>query len=159
MSSLCAIIPVANLKAANDALQAQGFGPNNFSVPSYTGAAATHASLHSWNNAAFVAAVTALAGVTVDNSTGDPSNRTQAMIQAKGAKWGANAPALPTSGMTVAGALYSFGLGELWSCIQAFDRATFNAPPATYPALIRQARIPGSANPWKQPVDQFSAGH
>lgn len=157
MTSLCAIIPAANLKAANDTLQTQGFGPNNFSVPSYTGAGATHASLHSWNNPAFVAAVTALTGVTVDNSVGDAKTRTQAMIDAKGAKWGANAPTLPTSGMTVANTLYRYGLGELWFCIQAFNRTTFNAPPTTYPALIRQVRIPGTAYPWKQPTDQFDA--
>jgi hypothetical protein len=45
----------------------------------------------------------------------------------------------------------------LWSCIQTFDRTTFPLPPSNYPALIRQARVPGTAVPWRQPIDQFDA--
>lgn len=38
--SMCAILPVASLISANDSLELAGFGPNNFSVPSYIGAGA-----------------------------------------------------------------------------------------------------------------------
>ena len=92
--SLCAIIPAANLQAANDALDAQGFGPNNFSVASFTGAIAAHAALHAWNDPAFSAAVKAIAGVVWEESEGDPVVRTQTLIESQGAQWGANAPPL-----------------------------------------------------------------
>ncbi len=53
--SMVAIIPVANILTANDTLNntantpgKKSHGPNNFSVPAYTGAAATHGALHSW---------------------------------------------------------------------------------------------------------------
>lgn len=55
--SMCAIIPVASLIAANAALESQGFGPRNFSVPAYGGTGVTHAALHAWEDAAFTAAV------------------------------------------------------------------------------------------------------
>lgn len=38
---IVAIIPVAQMKAANDVLALAGFGPGNFSVPCYGGALAT----------------------------------------------------------------------------------------------------------------------
>ena len=40
--SLCAIIPVGSLAAANASLEAAGFGPRNFSFPAYGATGATH---------------------------------------------------------------------------------------------------------------------
>ena len=37
MSNFSAFIPTTNLAAANAALEEQGFGPGNFSVPVYDG--------------------------------------------------------------------------------------------------------------------------
>ena len=38
--SITAIIPVAQMQAANASLEAAGFGPRNFSVPAYGAAGA-----------------------------------------------------------------------------------------------------------------------
>ena len=156
MTSLVAILPAANLLATNAALETAGFGPSNFSVASFTGGAATHAALHAWHDAAFVAAVKAIAGVVTDESTGDPVARTKALIEAQGAQWGAQAPELPATGNVTAGSLYRFE-DELWSVIQTFSRTTYPAHPSTYPALIRRAIVPGVRAPWVQPTDQFNA--
>ncbi len=156
MTSLCAIIPVANLAAANASLEAAGFGPRNFSVPAYGATGATHAALHAWNDAAFIAAVGAIPGVVLDNSSGDPVARTQALIAAHGAKWGAQAPALPTTGNVTAGGLYRFEDG-MWSVIQTFNRTTYGAHPSTYPALLRRLRDPYKTEAWRQPLDQFDS--
>lgn len=56
---IVAIVPVANLAAANASLQAQGFGPGNFSVPAYGATGATHAALHAWDDPAFSAVINA----------------------------------------------------------------------------------------------------
>ena len=154
--SIVAILPAASLLAANAALETAGFGPSNFSVPAYTGAGATHAALHAWHDAAFVAAVKAIAGVVTDEGTGDPVARTKALIEAQGAQWGAQAPELPATGNVTAGSLYRFE-DELWSVIQTFSRTTYPAHPSTYPALIRRAIVPGVRAPWVQPTDQFNA--
>lgn len=155
--SMCAIIPVANILTANAALETAGFGPGNFSVPCFTGASTTHGALHSWDDAAFEAAIQAIPAVVVQIGAGDPVSRTKALIEARGAQWGAQAPMLPTSGNALANTLYRYGDNELWWCIQTFNRTTFSAPPATYPALIRRARVPGSIAPWAQPIDQSDA--
>jgi hypothetical protein len=155
--SIVAIIPVADMLAANSALEALGFGPNNFSVPCYSGGGASHAALHCWNVAGFADAVKAIAGVAWEESDGDPMTRTAALIASKSAKWGAQAPDLPTTGNALANTLYRWTDGSLWWCIQTFSRSTFNAPPATYPALIRIVREPGTAAEWTQPIDQYDA--
>ena len=158
--SLCAIIPVANLAAANATLAAAGYGPRNFSVQAYGATGATHAALHAWNDAAFIAAVKAIPGVVWEESGGDPVARTQALIAAQGAKWGAQAPMLPTTGNATAGTLYAYnrnGTRELWQCIQTFSRSTYGAVPETYPALIRRIRVPGTVAAWVQPLDQYDA--
>ena len=157
MTSLCAIIPVAQMLAANTTLETAGFGPNNFSVPCYAGPGATHGALHSWDIPAFASAVKAIAGVAWEESDGDPVTRTNALIEAQGAKWGDQAPALPTTGNAVANTLYKYTDDTLWWCIQTFSRSTYPAHPSTYPALIRQARVPGTVEPWKQPLDQWDA--
>jgi hypothetical protein len=53
--------------------------------------------------------------------------------------------------------VYRYGDNELWWVITTFSRTTFSGPPATYPALIRRARVPGQVQPWVQPIDQFDA--
>jgi len=154
--SMVAIVPVANLAAANSTLASAGFGPNNFSVPAYTGRAATHAALHAWTDAAFQTAVQAITGVVVEISTGDPVTRTKALIELQGAVWGDQVPELPTTGNLTAGSLYRHD-GSLWSVIQTFNRATFSASPETYLALIRRVRNRKVTEEWSQPNDQFDS--
>lgn len=161
--SMVAIIPVANLLSANNLLNntagtpgVKSFGPGNFSVPAYTGLSATHAALHSWNDPEFEAAVKAIPNVVWEISEGNPVTRTKALIEAQGAKWGAQAPQLPDTGTITAGSLYRFD-NLLWSVIQTFSRTTYNAHPSIYPALIRTVHEPGVVAPWKQPIDQYDA--
>lgn len=154
--SLVAIVPVANLLAANQALEAQGFGPENFSVPVYANAGASFAALHAAGDNVFIAAVKALANVIWEESTGDPIARTQALIAAQGGQWGARAADLPSSGNAIASTLYRYG-DSLWWCIQTFNRTTFSAHPSTYPSLIRIVRQPGQVEAWTQPIDQYDS--
>ena len=154
--SIVAIVPVAQMAAANLALEEEGFGPGNFSVPAYTGAGASHAALHAWDDPVFSAAVKALPGVAFNEGTGDPGARTRALITAQGAKWGAQAPELPATGNVATGGLYRYE-GELWTVITGFNRTTYPDPPAAYPALIRRTIVPGVTAPWVQPSDQFNA--
>lgn len=157
--SFCAIIPVANLAAANATLAGTvqnptGFGPNNFSVPSYsTGANPSFASLHLWDNPAFETAVKAIPNVTWEQSEGDPVARTQALMTSKGSKWGNNAPLLTG---TVSPGLYKDSAGKLWWVIQSYNTATY-PDPTVIPALIRPARVPGQVSEWIQPLDQYDA--
>jgi len=169
--SIVAICPVASLVAHNATLDAAGFGPNNFSVPCYVGAGAQYAALHCWPDTPFADAVKALAGVVwqegplqigTDPETGDPITtldpvyRTNALIEAQGAVWGAQSPPLPDTGTVTAGEMYQYG-DSLWSIIQTFDRSTFSAPPETYPALCRRVRNPYATEPWRQPIDQYDS--
>lgn len=157
--SIVAVIPVASLLSANATLEVAGYGPKNFSVAAYGSTGPTYAALHAWGNPAFQAALVAIPGVLTNTQAGDPVTRTASLISAQGAQWGAAAPELPASGNVLAGMLYRYADGALWWCIQSFNRTTFPAIPSTYPALIRQARIPGNAEPWRQPLDQFDAYH
>jgi len=159
--STVAIVAVEHMVAANSALAEQGFGPRNFSVPAYINGSPRFAALHAWNDPKFVAAATLLPNVTVQDGplpdgTIDPVARTQALIESKGAKWGAQSLPLPSTGTVTAGAMYTYG-DDLWYIIQTFNRTTFSAPPATYPALCRIARDPYKVSPWKQPLDQYDA--
>lgn len=158
--SIVAILPVAGIAVANASLESAGFGPQTFRAPLYTGASPTHGIMHAWSDAALAAAVKALPGVTYDESEGSPSTRAATLIAAAGARWGARAPRLPDTGTVMPGELYRYGLGprsRLWSVIQQHDRGVFGGDPAQYPALIRRARVPGRADPWQQPIDQYDA--
>lgn len=155
--SLAAVIPIASLAAANASLEAQGCGPRNFSVPLYASTGPTHAALHAWDDPVFVPAIKALPGVVWQESSGIPTEMVAVLVAAQNVRWGAYAPDLPTSGNAVAGTLYRYNGDELWWCIQTFSRTTFSAPPATYPALIRRSRVPGSVAAWVQPIDQYDA--
>lgn len=156
--SFTATIPVANIAAANASLEAQGCGPNNFSVPIWTGGALPSVAMlhHIGNDAAFRAKCAALAGATV-RDYGNLVVGADATATAAGGRWGQNAPLL--QGNVTPGlyrAIPADG-GALWWVIQAFDRAVFGAALSTYPALVRQARVPGEVTPWVQPIDAFNA--
>jgi hypothetical protein len=160
---MVAVIPVASMAAANASLEAQGFGPRNFSVPAFTGYNATHAALHAWTDVAFQTAVLALAGVVTEISDGDPVARTQALIAAQGATWGDQAQALPEGGdwpsgshPVTAGQLLRYGT-SLWYVIQSHNRAVYGGDPAQYPALLRRVRNPAVVELWHQPLDQFDS--
>lgn len=151
-------IPVANIAAANAALQAAGWGPGNFSVPLWTGGAmpAVAALHHIGNDAAFRAACAALAGATV-RDYGQLVVGMDATATAVGGRWGNNAPLL--QGNVTPGLYRAIAAdgGGLWTVIQAFNRAVFTNPLADIPALVRKAKVPGAIEPWVQPVDQFDA--
>jgi hypothetical protein len=161
--SLCAIIPTANLLAANDALEIAGYGPLNFSVPLYSSGGATYAGCHAWigsNDAPFANAIKAQVGVVWEESDGDPTARFNALVNAQGVAWGANAPEYPAIGTILPNEMYRYGDAQdatLWQVIQQYDVAAFNQAPSTYPALIRQVREPGQVYEWKQPIDQYDA--
>lgn len=159
MSNFSASIPAANMQAANDLLNntaqtpgVKSYGPNNFSVPAYAGPSPSVALLHAWGNAAFEAAVVAIPNVTIVQGT-DPTAMTKAAATAKGSTWGSDAK--PLTGSVTPG-LYKDAVGVLWWVIQSYNTATYPDPTAI-PALIRQAKIPGQALPWVQPLDQYDA--
>ena len=156
--SIAAIVPVAQMAAANLALEEAGFGPRNLSVAAYGATGATHAALHAWEDAALREALALIPGVVVGDpeDEGDPIALTAALIAAQVAKWGAQAPALPTSGIITAGSLYRHD-DSLWSVIQTFDRSTYGADPSTYPALIRRLRDPHKREAWRLPLDQYDS--
>lgn len=156
--SFSVTIPVANIAAANAALQAAGWGPGNFTVPVWTsGAMPVVAALHHiGNDVAFRAACVALAGATV-RDYGQLAVGMDSTATAAGGRWGGNAPLL--QGQVTPGlyrAVPADG-GGLWTVIQAFDRAVFTNPLADIPALVRKAKVPGLIEPWVQPIDQFDA--
>jgi hypothetical protein len=98
----------------------------------------------------------AITGVVWEESDGDPTARFQALVEAQGVAWGANAPILPAFSIVYPGEMFREG-DNLWQVIQQFDRGVYNLPPETYPALIRQVREVGKVYEWKQPIDQFDA--
>lgn len=159
MSNFSASIPVANMQAANDLLNntaqtpgKKSYGPHNFSVPAYGGPSPTVALLHAWGDAEFEAAVAAIANVTITQGT-DPAAMTTAAAAAKNSTWGSDAK--PLTG-TVTPGLYKDAAGVLWWVIQTYDTATY-PDPILIPALIREAKVPGSVKPWQQPLDQYDA--
>lgn len=156
--SIVAVVHADHMKAVNAALAEDGFGPSNFSVACYGTTGVTHAALHAWEDAAFRAALALVPGVVVGDpeDEGDPVTLTAALIAAQGAKWGVQAPELPTTGNVTAGSLYRFE-DALWSVIQTFNRSTYGAHPNTYPALIRRIRDPYKAESWRQPIDQYDS--
>lgn len=152
MSNFSASIPTANMQAANDFLEEEGYGPNNFSVPAYAGPTASVALLHAWGDDEFEAAVSAIAGVTITQGT-DPIAMTSAAAAAKNSTWGQDAK--PLTG-TVTPGLYKDASNVLWWVIQSYNTATYPNP-AVIPALVRRAKIPGEVLPWVQPLDQYDA--
>lgn len=151
--AISARVPIANMAAANAALELLGRGPRNFSVPVYTGAAPTYAILHAWGDPGFEDEIKALANVVWSDVDGEPSTRVAAVLSNVSAGWGGNAPLLTG---TVSPGLHRDARGGLWWVIQSYDTAIW-PDPTVIPALVRKARVPGEVAPWGQPLDQFDA--
>jgi hypothetical protein len=149
MANFSASVPVANMQAANETLEASGYGPDNFSVPAYTGPSPAFGLLHCWSDAAFEAAVAAIPNVVIQQELANPIATTSALA----GQWGAEAKALKGN---VTPGLYVDMAGVLWWVIQAYNTNTY-PDPTQIPALIRQAKVPGEVLPWVQPLDQFDA--
>lgn len=159
-SNFSASIPVANMQAANaflagtdgDPLNTNNYGPNNFSVPAYAGPTASVALLHAWGDPAFEAAVASIPDVVITQGT-DPIEMTTEAADSAGSTWGTDAK--PLTG-TVTPGLYKDAASVLWWVIQSYDTAIWSDPTAI-PALVRRAKVPGQADPWVQPLDQYDA--
>lgn len=151
---IVAIVPAADIVSANEALDLEGFGPSNFSVPAYIGPEATHAALHCWDHPDFEDAVLGIPNVVVQIGEGDPVARTQALIEAQGATWGAQAEDLPDEGMVYVGEMYRSD-DKLWTILQQFDRTAYGDVAIVYPSMIRRVRHPYIPEPWHRPIDQF----
>lgn len=141
------------MQAANEQLELDGFGPNNFSLPAYDGPSPSHALFHCWDYPAFEAAVAAIPNVIIGQDSGDPIAATTLVAEQSGADWSNSA--MPLTGTVVPG-LYKDSSNVLWWVIQSYNTATYPNP-AVIPALIRMAKVPGEALPWKQPIDQYDA--
>lgn len=89
--SFSAAIPASLMQSANSTLAALGYGPGNFSVPAYSGAAPSFALLHSWDDAPFQAAFTAISGVTIQQGESGPDVITIAAAQDVGSTAGSSA--------------------------------------------------------------------
>lgn len=154
MSNFAALIPVANLLDANAALAAQGFGDANFSVAAFSSPSPQFAVLHSWHDAVFKAAVSALPQVTIlDGVEGtSPVVLASSVSATVGAQWVGDTPELV--GVVTPG-LYHEGI-DFWWVLQQYDTAVW-PDPMQVPALVRRARIPGTITPWQQPLDQYDA--
>jgi hypothetical protein len=154
--SIVALIPVAQMAAANLALEEAGFGPGNFSVPAYGATGVTHAALHAWEDSAFREALALVPGVVVGDpeDEGDPITLTAALIAAQGAKWGAQLPELPATGAVAKDSMWRWG-DDILIALQAFNRTTYPADPYTYPALLARVHEPGERRQWKQPGYAF----
>jgi hypothetical protein len=160
MSNFSASIPVAQMQAANDLLNnsagtagKKSFGPNNFSVPAYAGPSPAFGLLHAWSDPEFEAAVAAIPDVVIQQGLSDPIVTTSTLANTVGAEWGSDAQ--PLTG-TVTPGLYRDTSNVLWWVIQSYNTTTYPNP-AIIPALIRQAKVPGQAIPWVQPLDQYDS--
>lgn len=58
MKSTILVIPAAMRAAGNAVAEVMGWGPNNYSVPLFTGDAITHYGLHTYSSAQFEAWIT-----------------------------------------------------------------------------------------------------
>lgn len=152
MSNFSASIPVADMQEANATLEEAGYGPDNFSVPAYSGPSPTVALLHAWGDPGFEAAVAAIPNVTITQGN-DPIAMTSAAATAKNSAWANDAK--PLTGNVTPG-LYKDTAGVLWWVIQSYDTAVY-PDPILIPALIREAKVPGQVLPWQQPLDKYAA--
>jgi hypothetical protein len=156
MTGFIARTAASNAQTVNAALAAQGHGAGCFSIPMWSGGALPTIALlsHKATDTAFRAHCAALPGVTVHDFSPMTVDM-NAVATAAGGRWGGNAPLL--QGNVTPGLYRDPAGGALWWVIQAFDRTVFGAALSTYPALVRQARVPGEVAPWVQPIDQFDA--
>lgn len=146
--SFSATIPVAQVESANAALEAAGFGPNNFSTPLRTGTAeATHAGLHCIANyPAFRAAVAAIANVQITDGAALATTfaehcTTQALEWTDPTNWQQNP--------VMTGDIRSFGGRDYRSLID------YNVWPTSYRALWED--LGGSVEAWVQPTGAHDA--
>jgi hypothetical protein len=144
-----AIIPVAALEAANAALDAQGFGPDNFSVPLRGGVSdtdATHAGLNMVAEyPAFRAAVAALSGVSIqDTPAGTVAFADHVAAQAL--EW--SDPTNWTENPIMLGDERTFD-GKLWVSLVDFN---------VWQPPVNWREVPSSGYPaWVQPVGAVDA--
>ena len=145
--SISATIPVALMQAANDALNEQGFGPQNFSVAAKSsGESATHAGLHCWPYPAFEAALKALKdsgnfpGLTI--SSGD----FQAHATAQALEW--SDPTNWTQNPVMKGAKRTYN-GKTWESLLDFNVWT---PPVGWREVVADG-YPS----WVQPTGAHDA--
>ena len=151
MSNFSATIPSGLMLAANAHLEGLGYGQNNFSLPTYAGVVPSHGLMHAWGDPGFELAVAAITGTAIEQGS-DPILMTSAAAQSVGSTWSRDAQEL--TGVVSPG-LFTHG-GALWWVIQSYNTATYPNP-TVIPALVRRARIPGEAQPWVQPIDQYDA--
>lgn len=158
MNSFSAIIPVAQLQAANQFLEDEGFGPKNFAAPAFSSAQPSHAMFHAWNDPVFRAAVETIPNVVIQDGLSSPRETVTAMADTVGVDWAQSA--LPFEGVVTPGLHYRLvdNLPEYWWVIQQYDTAIWPDPSAPgLQALVVPARIPGEVTTWIQPINQFTA--
>lgn len=158
MSGFSAIIPVANMAAANATLEAQGFGPMNFAAPAFSSAQPSHAMFHAWNDPLFRAAVEALPNVVIQDGLETPRETVNVMASNIGVDWAQSAK--PFEGVVMPGLHYRMvnNLPEYWWVVQQYDTAVWPDPSAPgLLALVVPARMPGEVTNWVQPINQFTA--
>lgn len=155
MGSFSATVIVADMQVVNALLEADGFGPGNFSVPFFSpgDGRPTHAAFSAWGDPVFRAAVEALPEVTILDNSSDPVTMTSQLAESVGAQWMQSA--LPLQGIVTPG-LYFDTEGVYWSVIQQYDTAEWPDPLAV-PELVVPARMPGEVTVWVQPINAFTA--
>jgi hypothetical protein len=155
MSNFSAIIPVAEMGQANASLEAQGYGPNNFSIPAFDSARPGFALFHAWSDPAFRTAVELLPNVIITSGEETPAGNVTAACNEVGATWAQDA--LPLTGVVTPG-LYYYTDDSMWWVIQQYDTAIWPDPYAPgLQALVVPARMPGVITVWVQPINQFTA--
>lgn len=152
--SIVALSPTPH--AHNAMLEAQGFGPSNFTLPCAGSTGYKFSVLHAWDDADFLSALQLLPGIIIYSGGGQPTDMTQALVANNNASRVDTAQELPDTGNVTAGQLYLFE-GALWAVIQTHNRSTYGGDPAQYPALIRELRRPGEVKAWRQPLDQYDS--
>ena len=158
MNNFVAIIPVEEMEQANASLEAQGYGPNNFSVPAFNGANPAFGLFHAWADPVFETVVEAIPNVVIQYDTGDPVATVTAACDSVGAQWAQSA--LPLVGVVTPGLYYDVvdNLVRYWYVIQQYDTVTWPDPTAPgLEALVVPARMPGVVTKWVQPLNQFTA--
>lgn len=154
------MISTAEMGAANTDLETDGYGPGNFSVPSYDGKARpSYAGLNlGGNDPVFEQAVKGLSYPSLqwsqDGGTGPDGFA--ALVLGQSLVWPGNQPELPDSGTVSAGEYYRYGF-DVVLVLQPHDRSVYGGDPAQYPSLIRKAHMPGVVDEWVQPNDQYDA--
>jgi len=145
-----AILPIDQIDAANAALEAQGFGPGNFSVPLRAAGApeASHAAMNAAGEMpAFRAAVEALPGVSILDAP--PGVVTFAQhVQNEALEW--SDPTNWTENPIMTGDQRTFD-GKLWESLVDFN---VWQPPVNWREIATE---PGTYPAWVQPSGSTDA--